>query len=203
VAQSQEVVIVGYLPISTGAKEIGSLLIATAEKRGFRFAGKVGTGFTEPVRRDLWRKLEKDRINQPPVVDPPREKAVVWAKPRLVAQVSFGEWTRDGRMRHPVFQGLREDKKPEETLRERPEQAKQESRSSPRGRGDAGAPTVQLTHPDKLLFPQSGITKRDVFEYDRELAPFLLPALKERPLAFEQWPQGIAKAGIFRQTAPV
>jgi len=203
VFQAQEVVIVGYTPISTGSNEIGALLVGIRDGEQYRFAGKVGTGFTHVVRQELRGKLERERIENPAIVDPPRERGAIWVKPKYVAEVAFGEWTRDGRLRHPSFQGLREDKKPEEVIRELPK--KIEGAEAPDATRPSGvsvkAPTVELTHPDKVLYPKSGITKRDVFGYFRHIAPFMLPALQERALAFEQWPQGIAKPGIFRQHA--
>ena len=211
VFQSQEVAIVGYTPISTGSNEIGALLVGVRDGDHYRFAGKVGTGFTHVVRRDLRAKLEKERIDKPAVVDPPRERDALWVRPRYVAQVAFGEWTRDGRLRHPSFEGLREDKKPEEVTREQPKKVADDPPSEdgrhPTGHSKkvalapAKAPTFELTHPDKVLYPKSGITKRDVFDYFKPITPFILPALQERALAFEQWPQGIGKPGIFRQHA--
>ncbi len=215
VFQAQEVVIVGYTPISTGSNEIGALLVGVREGNQYRFAGKVGTGFTQAVRRQLRAKLEHDRIGEPPVVDPPRERDAVWVKPRYVAQVAFSEWTRDGKLRQPSFQGLREDKKPEEVTREVPERVpvggakRVEPKTAPHPatpkpkapKAATNPPKVELTHPDKVIYPKSGLTKRDVFNYFSEIAPFILPTLGERALAFEQWPQGISKLGIFRQHA--
>jgi bifunctional non-homologous end joining protein LigD len=198
VFQAQEVVIVGYTPISTGSNEIGALLVGVREGNQYRFAGKVGTGFTQAMRRQLRAKLESDRIEAPPVVDPPRERDAIWVKPRYVAQVAFSEWTRDGKLRQPSFQGLREDKKPEEVSREMPEPVPVKPKAS---KAATDTPKVELTHPDKVIYPKSGLTKRDVFNYFSEIAPFVLPALDERALAFEQWPQGISKPGIFRQHA--
>jgi len=118
--QGQEVVIVGYLPISTGARAIGALLAAVYDGTGFRYAGKIGTGFTMKVREELWRKLCNLRVKEPPVSHPPKMKGVRWVRPKLVAEVAFAEWTRDGKLRQPSFQGLRSDKTPEECVRERP-----------------------------------------------------------------------------------
>ena len=117
---SQEVAIVGYLPLQNGEPGVGALLVAVQEHKQFRFAGKVGTGYTNAVRRELARDLDKDRVDAPTVVDPPRSREARWVKPRLVAQVAFTEWTRDGKLRQPVFKGLRLDKRPEECGRERP-----------------------------------------------------------------------------------
>jgi bifunctional non-homologous end joining protein LigD len=128
VTQSQEVAIVGFTPSSKSGNEVGALLLAVYQKapKGaggsrFLYAGKVGTGFTDKMRKELLRLLKKDRVEKPPVADPPRERDAVWVQPRYVAQVAFTEWTRDGKLRHPSFQGLRDDKKPEDCIREVPQ----------------------------------------------------------------------------------
>lgn len=124
VTAAQEFAIVGYSPIRTGAPAIGALHLAVWEPdaRGFRYAGKVGTGFTDAVRRELWRDLERDRVEKPVAADAPRARDARWVSPRLVAQVAFTEWTGDGKIRHPSFQGLRLDKDPTECVREVPRQ---------------------------------------------------------------------------------
>jgi len=129
VAAGQELAIVGYTPIKNGEPAIGALLLGVREGTRFVYAGKVGTGFTEAVRRDLYRELEKDREDAPAVAGAPRMRAARWVAPRLVAEVAFTEWTADGKLRHPSFKGLRDDKRPEECVRERPR-----GERSPRGR---------------------------------------------------------------------
>ncbi len=119
VAGAQEVAVVGFTPITTGEKAIGALLVAVREGRGYRYAGKVGTGYTQAARRELFRRLAPDRVDAPAVADPPRLREARWVRPRLVAQVAFTEWTADGRLRHPSFHGLRDDKRPEDCGRER------------------------------------------------------------------------------------
>ncbi len=114
----QELAVVGYTPISSGAAGVGALLVASFEGGRFVYAGKVGTGFDEPTRRALLRELEPDRAVAPSAEGAPRLKDARWVTPRLVAQVAFTEWTAEGRLRHPSFQGLRPDKRPEETARE-------------------------------------------------------------------------------------
>src|SRR5919198_2403294 len=132
----QEEAIIGFTPISTGAKEIGALLLGVHDGEVFRFAGKVGTGYTSKLRQQLRAMLQKDVIDKPAAVDAPRMRDAVWVKPHYVAQVRFTEWTHDGRLRHPSFLGIREDKAPEETRREEPvdvppqKGAQQQKRSS-------------------------------------------------------------------------
>jgi bifunctional non-homologous end joining protein LigD len=116
----QEMVIVGYAEHSADPKAVGALLLAVHDEEGvLRWAGKVGTGFTEAVRRDLKRRLDAIATDDPPVVGAPPMRDVVWAAPKLVGEVAFTEWTNDGVLRHPSFQGLREDKRPQDVVRER------------------------------------------------------------------------------------
>ena len=119
VAAGQEFAIVGYTPIKTGTQAVGALLVAVRQGSHFVYAGKVGTGYTNAVRRDLTRRLEQSRVDTPPVTGAPRVRGAIWVKPRLVAEISFTEWTSDGKLRHPSFKGLRDDKAPEECVRER------------------------------------------------------------------------------------
>ena len=97
-----------------------ALLVGHYEGSKLRYAGKVGTGFTRATLRDLADKLRPLVRDGSPFADEIREKHVTWVEPELVAQVGFSEWTRDGRLRHPRFLGLRDDKAPEEVVREWP-----------------------------------------------------------------------------------
>src|SRR5215472_8390151 len=107
---TDELVIAGWTPISNGAAEIGALLVAARRDGRFVYAGKVGTGFDRAMRRRLLTLLKKDEVPRPAVEDAPRMRDARWVTPRHVAQLQFTEWTRDGKLRHPSFQGLREDK---------------------------------------------------------------------------------------------
>ena len=115
----QELVIGGYTAPKGSRIELGALLVGHWEDGDLRYAGKVGTGFTREVLRDLAARLAPLRRDDPPFADAPRLRSATWVEPRLVAQVGFTEWTRDGRLRHPRFLGLREDKDPREVVRER------------------------------------------------------------------------------------
>ena len=201
VQAAQEVVIVGYTPIKTGSSEIGALLVGVHGDEGLQYAGKVGTGYSDKVRRELFQQLKKDALPKPPVVDAPRVKEAVWVRPKLVAQVRFTEWTRDGKLRHPSFLGLREDKRPQDVRRERPETKGE--RRAPEKRAARTArlehAEVKLTNADRVVYPDAGITKGDVFEYYRSVADVLVPSLVGRPLALKQWPKGLADKSFYRQ----
>src|SRR6516164_8194030 len=111
---TDELAIAGWTPISNGAAEIGALLVAARRDGRFVYAGKVGTGFDRAMRQRLLTLLRKDEVPRPAIEDAPRMRDAHWVTPRHVAELQFTEWTRDGKLRHPSFQGLREDKGPQE-----------------------------------------------------------------------------------------
>jgi bifunctional non-homologous end joining protein LigD len=114
----QELVIGGFTAPKGSRTELGALLLGHYQHGRLRYAGKVGTGFTRATLRDLGERLAPLRRERSPFADEVRERGAAWVEPRLVAQVGFSEWTRDGRLRHPRFLGLREDKAAEEVVRE-------------------------------------------------------------------------------------
>ncbi|WP_338870493.1 DNA ligase D [Myxococcus stipitatus] len=213
VVTGQEVVILGYLPIQNerAATELGALLVGVHREDGFHDIGKVGTGFSAKDRRELRVLLDRDKVRAPSAVDAKPRKGAVWVKPRHVAQVRFSEWTEDGRLRQPAYQGLRIDKAPTEVVRERPTHLTGERRAPQVQAARRAAPSAheaplasagraKLTHGDRVLFPESGLTKADVFAYYREVAPLLVPLLEDRPIAVQQWPAGIEAPGFFRHS---
>jgi bifunctional non-homologous end joining protein LigD len=114
VHQEDEFVIGGFTPPKGSRRYFGALLLGAYEGRNLRYVGKVGTGFKEETLASLYQKFKPLVQSKPPFVDPPREKDVTYLKPKLVAQISFQEWTADRKLRQPVFLGLRDDKRPEE-----------------------------------------------------------------------------------------
>jgi len=124
----QELVIGGYTAPRGSRTELGALLLGYYAGAALRYAGKVGTGFTRATLRELAGKLGPLRRETSPFADEVRERNTTWVEPQLVAQVGFGEWTRDRRLRHPRFLGLRDDKRASEVVRERNEPADRRSR---------------------------------------------------------------------------
>ena len=116
VRQEEEFVIAGYTAPSGSRKYFGALLLGGYRGRELHYVGKVGTGFTEPTLAALFKKFQPLVQPNPSLVDPPREKHVTYIAPRLVAQIAFQEWTGDGKLRQPVFLGLRDDKDPRECV---------------------------------------------------------------------------------------
>ncbi|MFZ3200127.1 MAG: non-homologous end-joining DNA ligase [Candidatus Acidiferrales bacterium] len=116
VHQEDEFVIAGYTKPAGSRKYFGALLLGAHDKGKLRYAGKVGTGFDEKTLAALYRKFQPLVTSRAPLVDPPRESGLVFLAPRLVAQISFQEWTADRKLRQPVFLGLRDDKSPKEVV---------------------------------------------------------------------------------------
>jgi DNA ligase D len=223
--KQQELIVAGWNPSTHSAHEIGALHLAVMGDDGdLRYAGKVGTGFSYKQR--LWWKeeLSKDTVPKSMVSDAPRDRAAIWVRPRFVVQVAFTEWTADNRLRHPSFLGIREDKKVGEVVREsvvggRESEMKQEpvakrssaskvgkSSTAPaakKTRSDPRPPTtdkrVNLTHPERILYPRDNITKQDVADYYAAMAEPMVRALRDRPLALEHWNDGIDKPSWFHQ----
>jgi len=117
-AQGQELVIGGFTPPQGSRTEFGALLVGVYDEHGLHYAGKVGTGFNRATLQSLAAALRPLEREDSPFYDAPRFRAVTWVEPRLVAQCGFAEWTRDGRLRHPRFLGLRDDKDPRKVVRE-------------------------------------------------------------------------------------
>lgn len=114
VKQEDEFIIAGYTAPAGAREYFGALLLAAHDGQGLQYVGKVGTGFSHQTLAALYRKFQPLVRSKPAVTDPPRERDVTWLAPRLVAQIAYGEWTDDRKLRQPVFLGLRDDKRAEE-----------------------------------------------------------------------------------------
>jgi DNA ligase D-like protein (predicted ligase) len=119
-ALGQELVIGGFTDPQGARHGFGALLLGYHEDGGLKYAGKVGTGFDEKLLTSLHARLRQRETTRSPFAGPVPERGAHWVRPDLVAQIGFSEWTRDGRLRHPRFAGLREDKKAADVVRERP-----------------------------------------------------------------------------------
>jgi bifunctional non-homologous end joining protein LigD len=193
----QELVVVGYTRGQGARSRLGALVLGIHERGGLRWAGNVGSGFTERDIEGLLHRLESlERPGSPLVETPrmPRVRAtdVVWVEPELVVEVRFSEWTHEGRLRAPVFLGLRDDARPEEVRREEP--LPLEIR---RGRR-----SLRLGNLDKVFWPDDGITKGDLLAYYRAVAPTVVPHLRQRPFTMKRYPDGIDGEFFFQKDAP-
>ncbi|MGH8772816.1 MAG: DNA ligase D, partial [Burkholderiales bacterium] len=180
----QEFVIGGYTDPSGSRKGLGALLLGVHDETGLRYAGKVGTGFNERSLTELKSRLEKIEQRSSPFSNVPRERGVHWVKPELIAEVAFTEWTDDHLIRHSSFQGLREDKSAKEIEEEKPATKMEEKKPH------AGNEKLKLTNPDKVLYQEQGLTKRDLALYYEAVADLILPHVKDRPLTLVRCPNG-------------
>jgi len=213
--QRQEFVVVGYSSPAGSRHGFGSLLLGVHEAGGkLRYAGRVGTGFDDATLADIANKLARLRRDDPPLANPPRgrlARGVEWVEPRLVAEVSFAEWTGDGLVRQASFQGLREDKPQAEVKRERVQSAshgrKRTDPPGPRVRTSSSrdplpaVADVTITHPDRVVFPDPHVTKLMVAEYYAQVAPRLLPHLADRPVSIVRCPEGTERQCFYQKHA--
>jgi bifunctional non-homologous end joining protein LigD len=198
--QRQEMVIGGFTDPQGGRSGLGALLLGVNEPGGLRYSGKVGTGFDDRMLKALRRKLDKLTQIASPFTNPPRgfvAKGAHWVKPQLVAEIAFTEWSDGGALRHPSFQGLREDKNAAEVVRERPQ-----SKPSPVPADAPGAVArVALSHPDKQLYPEAKLSKRDLAQYYESIADWILPHLRNRPLSLVRCPDGWNRECFYQKHA--
>jgi len=194
----QEFVVAGYTK-GTGrrASSFGSLVLAHYAGGELVYAGNVGTGFNSKEIEKLLDRLRPLRRDSSPFREIPkmpkvRRSDVIWVEPELVVEVEFAEWTHDGRLRAPSYQGIREDKSAHEVRREEPIT----------DRITRGSRELKLSNLDKVFFPVEGVTKGDLLEYYRAVASALLPHLKDRPFTMVRWPDGVEGKKFFQKDAP-
>jgi bifunctional non-homologous end joining protein LigD len=190
----QEFVIGGFTDPEGSRQGIGALLVGYFDGDALVFSGKVGTGFTAESARQLRRKLEAiERKTCPFSPRPPGwlGSHAHWVEPTLVAEVNFAEWTDDGRVRHPSFQGLRSDKDPSSVVRERPANAP--SLPTKARAGTATVAGVAISNPDRLIYPGTNITKLALAQFYERIADWILPHLIGRPLTLVRCPEGLQK----------
>lgn len=196
--ERQEFVIAGYTRgEGRRADSLGALVLAVHEAGELRWVGNCGTGFTDAEIELLLSRLRPLARSSPPFRAVPRMprvrlEDVVWVEPVLVCEVEFAEWTRDGRLRAPSYKGLREDKPADAIRRERPLESEYR----------VGRRSLRLVNLDKVFWPDEGITKGELLDYYRRIAPVLVPHLRDRPFTMKRYPNGVGGAHFFQKRAP-
>jgi len=225
--QRQEFVIGGFTDPEGMRAGLGALLIGYYEGDRLVFCGKVGTGFSHKLALDLRARLDGIEQKTSPFVPPPPGglgRNAHWVKPALVGEVMFTEWTSDGKIRHPSFQGLRADKDPRQITREKPVIAdpkgpRRSGRAAPAiaGRTLASAGRtfqvrqndqhvvagVPISHPDRILYPELKLSKIDIARYYASIEEWVVPHLARRPLTLVRCPEGIAGECFFMKHSKV
>ncbi|MEP7138289.1 MAG: DNA ligase D [Caldimonas sp.] len=217
--QRQEFVIGGWTDPKGSRTGLGSLLLGIHDEAGhLRFAGGVGSGFDDRSLVAVKKALVAIPSETTPFFEKPRAVRGHWVQPHLVAEVSFGEWTPDGRVRHAVFHGLREDKPASAIGREHAAPAKAVAagakksalkkastagagRRTKQGSDDATVEGIRISHPDRVIDAGTGITKLEVVNYYLDAARLILPHLVRRPVSLVRAPTGIAGHLVFQRHA--
>lgn len=193
----QEFVIGGYTDPQGSRTGFGALLLGVHDARGeLQHAGNAGSGFTEHMLGDLLKKLQSLESSEAPFrTTPAVARRAHWVKPQLVAEVSFAGWTQEGKVRHAVFRGLREDKPATGIVREKPRHI-----GAPAPHRSATVQAhVKVTNPQRVIDPQSGLTKMDLVRYYATVAPLILPHLKGRPVSLVRAPEGMQGPLFFQK----
>ncbi|MFB3925655.1 MAG: DNA ligase D [Syntrophales bacterium] len=203
----QDAVIGGFTSPRRGRKYFGSLVLGVYENGELVYIGHSGGGFSDAELAGIHEKLQSLKSGQCPFKQEPKTNTpATWVRPELVCEVSFSEWTDEGYMRQPVFLGLRTDKSPTEVMREIPKRigdvlkkGRLKLARSEKEHIIVEGTGLALTNLDKIFWPDEGYTKRDLVTYYREIAPVILPYLKDRPQSLHRFPDGINGESFFQK----
>ncbi|RRV45574.1 DNA ligase D [Pseudomonas sp. p106] len=203
--QRQEFVIVGFTDPKGSRSGFGALLLALHDPDSgeLRYAGKVGTGFSATTLDSIHARLKPLEIGKPALPRPPtgaEARGVHWLKPKLMAEVAYAQMTRDGVVRHSVFHGLRDDKPASAIDLERAMPAKTVPKAK-RAKATEGLGDLRLTHPERIIDASIGATKRQIAEYYAGVSQWILPQLKDRPVALVRAPEGLDGELFFQKNA--
>ena len=236
-AKRHEVVIGGYTQNEGSPKHFSALLAGVYEKNKLVYTGKIGTGFSEQMQKEMMKKFKplitktnpfifEPDVNKPSRFRPqPPRATVTWLKPKLICEVSYTEMTTDGIMRHPSFKGMREDKKAQDVHPEKPLSTKQlltnkinmvqgkkiitknnkperKTLLNPKAQQQEikiSGHALTFTNLSKLYWPKEKISKRDMLNYYYQVAPYILPHLKDRPQSLNRHPNGINGKSFYQK----
>jgi bifunctional non-homologous end joining protein LigD len=193
----QELIILGYIPSTVAKGLVGALLTGYYDRGTLYYAGRVGTGYSSELAKELRDALEAIAAPKPKLgnaLPDGAEKGVRWAKPQLVCEVEYRSWTADKLIRQASFKGLREDRPAEEIVLEiQPDRPK----------SDVGRELIRarLTHPERILWPQQGVTKEGLAEFYCDIADWILPHVAGRVLSLVRHPSGVNEKGFFAKHA--
>ncbi len=194
----QEFVIVGYTRPQGSRTGFGALLLAVNEDAGLVYAGRVGTGFDQAALNALYAQLTRLECHASPLSKPltrAQARGVHWVEPTLVGEVQFAEWTRDGVIRQAAFVGLRSDKPASQVIHEQPRSAK----SLPIPATKTSGNPLTITHPDRVIDPQSGTQKQQLAQFYASISEWILPFLRGRPVSLLRAPEGIGGEQFFQK----
>lgn len=211
VHQRQEAIICGFTPPKGARIKFGSLLLGVYDQQQLIYVGHTGSGFDRQKLNKVYECLQPLIQDSCPFPSVPKLRSpVTWVKPEVVCEVNFAEWTQERQMRQAIFIDMREDKQATEVVLERTVSTKnvlnEQSNlkdSSPQPvksrKKSSSLPSAELTHLDKIYWPHEGYTKGDLINYYRQVAPLILPYLKDRPETLRRYPNGIEGASFYQK----
>ncbi len=215
--KTADVIICGYTAPTGSRKYFGSLVLGIMKDKKLLHAGHAGIGYDDEKLKTIYNLLQPLVQNISPFAEKViTNNKVTWVKPTIVCEVKFIEWTKDEKLRHPVFLRIRNDKNVKQTNMEEQKPIKKttlknkatgQTVKTKASKNDesflikAGKISVAITHPDKIYFPKDRVTKKMVAEYYQSIAAYILPYLKDRPESLKRNPGGIADAGFFHKDA--
>lgn len=191
--QRDEFVIAGFTQSTALKRAVGALILGAYEKGKLMPVGRAGSGFTTESALTLHETLSAKRRDTPPFAVKPETslaRGANWTEPEFVADIEYRGVTPDGALRHPVFKGLRDDKDPRSVTRNSSMKAKPDGKT---------VPAVTLTHPERILWPDAGVTKQGLYDYYESITPFMGPHVFGRPLALIRCPDGAAGHCFFQK----
>ncbi|HUG27040.1 MAG TPA: DNA ligase D [Gemmatimonadales bacterium] len=205
-----EFVVGGYTAPAGARQGFGSLLLGAHENGHFRYAGRVGTGFNNRQLTTIHRLLRQAEVEASPFSDTvPNTRGASWVRPELVVEVEYAERTREGRLRHPTFRGIREDRHPDEITMTEPRISKTQATATPAppaarppasssGTGPA-VEGIRISSPDRVVYPDQGVTKLALAEFYAEIQDWLMPWMANRLLSLVRCPEGRAKSCFYQK----
>ena len=192
---SQEAIICGYTAPTGSRKHFGSLILGIKPGEKIEYIGNCGTGFNEAGIKELFAKLHPLETSKKPFDEKiSRISKITWIEPKLVCEVWYAEWTADKHLRHPVFKGLRTDKKPEKVVMETPGKQLADEEILTYGRDK-----LKMTHLNKVFWKEEGITKGQLINYYKDMADWIVPYLKDKPISMRRQPNGTGDPGFFQK----
>jgi len=200
----QEFVIGGFMPAKDHTNAIGALLLGYYKNQEFTYAGKVGTGYSRTLAKEIYQKVIPLQIMKSPFQEKvgPGRRDYIFVKPEILCEISFMEWTPDGHIRQASFKGMREDKNPIKVVEEIPKSIEQVTKGmKPRSKSkdEVSYRGVKITHPERTVFPDTNITKGDVAEYYDRVAPLMLPFVRSRLISLLRCTDGIGGECFFQR----
>jgi bifunctional non-homologous end joining protein LigD len=194
--QRQEAIICGFTPPQGAREKFGSLLLGVYDQQELVYVGHTGSGFNRQKLKSVYEHLQPLIQDSSPFPSPLKLRTpVTWVKPEVVCEINFAEWTKEGIMRQAIFVDIREDKLATEVVRERTLSVNKVLDEQAGGENQ----TSKLTHLDKIYWPNEGYTKGDLIDYYRQVAPFILPYLKDRPETLRRYPNGIKRPSFYQK----